>query len=337
MTLKELVSKFNFERVLDSNPQTKSLVLLGSIESQSAIISLEKTPFSVVLLGSIESQSAIISLEKTPFSVESQSSSETVSDLLKRIDEVKLNTINDIYHWGLSTLVQDLEKNASAKLNLIYPATAVHIKKYAQQQQFLINETPEMYVKYVEPYIQTMIGDRIKWVRNILFEGAEAEKTIYKDPIEDKEGFNLSPDMKWDGVNMDSLYLLAIVYREDVRSLRDLNISHQKWLREVNAKIRKIVADRYKGQIKPDQLRLFVHYQPSYYHFHIHVVNILHPGLGNGIAAGKAILLEDVIEQLSFLGEKGFKNRTISYVIGENHDLWKLGLKGEHEKSLSAY
>lgn len=315
MTLKDHVSKFVFERVLDSNPQTKSLVLLGTIDSQHAIVTLEKTHFSV----------------------ESDSSSELASALLKTIEQVKLNTVNDIYHWGLTTMEHDLEKNPSAKLNLIYPATTVHIKKYAQQKQHLINETPEMYVKYVEPYIQTMIGDRLKWVRNILYEGAEAEKTIFKDPIEDKEGFNLSPDMKWDGINMDSLYLLAIVYREDVRSLRDLNVNHQEWLRGLNTKIRKIVAEHYQGKMKPDQLRLFVHYQPSYYHFHIHVVNILHPGLGNGIATGKAILLEDVIEQLSFLGPDGFKNRTISYVIGENHDLWKLGLKEEHEKSLAQF
>ena len=47
--------------------------------------------------------------------------------------------------------------------------------------------------------------------------------------------------------------------------------------------------------VQPQQLRLFVHYQPSYYHFHVH---FCHTGLGNngpGAAVGKAHLLDDVI------------------------------------------
>lgn len=40
-------------------------------------------------------------------------------------------------------------------------------------------------------------------------------------------------------------------------------------------------------------LRLFVHYPPSYWHFHVHFV---HVDLASpGVAAGKAILLDDVI------------------------------------------
>ncbi len=47
--------------------------------------------------------------------------------------------------------------------------------------------------------------------------------------------------------------------------------------------------------IQPHQLRMFVHYQPSYYHFHVH---FCHTGLGNngpGAAVGKAHLLDDII------------------------------------------
>ena len=47
--------------------------------------------------------------------------------------------------------------------------------------------------------------------------------------------------------------------------------------------------------VQPQQLRIFVHYQPSYYHFHVH---FCHTGLGNngpGAAVGKAHLLDDII------------------------------------------
>ncbi|CCH41905.1 hypothetical protein BN7_1444 [Wickerhamomyces ciferrii] len=303
MSLDTLIPKFQFKRVLVSNPQTKSTALLGQIDSKDAIITLEKTNFLL----------------------DDGTSTDNIP-CINTIEQIATTTQNDIYHWGLCTLKQDLETNPTSKLNLIWPATEVHIKKYTQQQYHLIEETPEVYNNYVVPYIKTMTGDRLKWVGNILHEGAEAEKIVYND-LDKEKGFVLLPDMKWDGLSLDALYLVAIVYREDIKSLRDLNPSHKEWLQDLNLKIRKVVASSYNGQVLPDELRLFIHYQPSYYHFHIHVVNILHPGLGDGIAAGKAILLEDVIEQLNYLGPKGFSNKTISYVIGENHPLWVNGLK----------
>ncbi|KAH3672349.1 hypothetical protein WICMUC_004321 [Wickerhamomyces mucosus] len=312
MALQEIVKKFQFDRVLTSNPQTKTVALLGFIDGKQAIISFEKSHFLISKNDSLQ----------------------TAQSFLTSILDVKPITENDVYHWGLITLFQDIEKTPAAKLNLIYPATETHIKKYDQQKYHLINETPELYQKYVEPYIQTMVGERIKWVKNILFEGYEAESVIYR--YEDKNnGFILLPDMKWDGINIDSLYILAIVFREDIKSLRDINITHKEWLKDINIRIRNSISKHYKNAVWPDELRLFVHYQPSYYHFHIHAVNIAHDGLGNGIAVGKAILLEDIIEQLDFLGEKGFAQKTIPYIIGENHDLWKKGFKEEHYRNLT--
>lgn len=316
MSLNELINKFEFEKVLASNPQTKTLVMLGTIDDKPGIITVEKSHFTID-----ENLDDVLPIKKC----------DSEFACINSMSEIKTITQNDIYYWGLCILKQDIDKSPTAKLNLIYPATETHIKKYTTQQLQLINETPEMYEKYVVPYINKMVGDRLKWVRNILYEGAEADRIVYND-LDEKTGFVLLPDMKWDGINIDSLYLVSIVYRDDIKSLRDLNITHIDWLNEINVKIRNSVSSCFK--IKPDHLRLFIHYQPSYYHFHIHVVNILHPGLGDGIAAGKAIILEDLIDQLSYLGEDGFKKRTISYVIGENHELWRSGLKDEHYKNL---
>lgn len=320
MSLQELIPKFQFEKILDSNPQTKTMALLGKIDSKYAIITVEKTNFTFD-----ESLEGILPQGEKHCNDE--------FSCLNSIDKIKTITGNDIYQWGLCTLRQDIDKNPTAKLNLIWPATEVHIRKYTQQQFHLVQETPEIYEKYVVPYIETMIGDRIKWVKNILHNGAESDRVVYND-MDQNTGFVLLPDMKWDGLNLDALYLVAIVYREDIKSIRDLKQSHQEWLKEISLKIKKSVASSYNNQVLPDELRLFVHYQPSYYHFHIHVVNIAHPGLGDGIAAGKAILLDDIIEQLNYLGPDGFMNKTITYVLGENHDLWKNGLKDVQKERL---
>ena len=61
---------------------------------------------------------------------------------------------------------------------------------------------------------------------------------------------------------------------------------------------------------------------PSYYHMHIHVVHTDFSG-SDGMAVGKAWLLDDIIEQLPLLGPDGFKSRTFTVIVGEETDLWK--------------
>ncbi|CAK7897862.1 m7GpppX diphosphatase [[Candida] anglica] len=302
--MNDLIAKFNFSKVLTSNPQTKSIVLLGQIDGEDAIVSIEKSHF--------------ISSDESPI------------DLTKLVQDLRLIQQNDIYSWSLANLAQDIESAPGAKLNVVYPATETHIRKYSQQKLHYVVETPEMYRNFVEPYIETMKGDRIKWVYNILFEGKEAESVIYhdKDP---ESGFVLLPDMKWDAQNMDSLYLCCIVNRKDIASVRDIRGKHASFLSGVQQRIKQLVEEKYP--VKGDEVRIFIHYQPSYYHFHIHVVNVKHPGLGDGIAAGKAILLDDVIENVKLMDDY-YEKRRLGYIIGENHGLWNWpGYQEAHEKN----
>jgi m7GpppX diphosphatase len=291
-SINELVSKFVFNKLLKSDSQTKSVVFLGEIDGVHAIVMIEKSHFVI---------------DEDHFKIKSL------------IDEVLTINSNDIYYWSNATLFQDLQNCPGCKLNLIYPATETHIRKYSTQRHHYVLETPEMYQELVVPYIESMKGDRIKWVYNILFHGQESETFIYhdKDP---NTGFVLLPDMKWDKINMACLYLTCIVNRTDISSIRDLDTSHLDWLVNLQCTIRKITSSKF--QIRSDQLRIFVHYHPSYYHFHIHVVNVQHPGLGDGIAAGKAILLDEVIENIKLVG--GYKNRSLGYIIGEHHGLWDI-------------
>ncbi|CAN3372994.1 hypothetical protein DIURU_002884 [Diutina rugosa] len=287
MNLQEIIARFTLQRQLANDPQTKSAAFLGTIDGQPAILKLEKTPID----------------ESTP----------NIAALITKCNVLQQN---DIYSWAQA----HVDEEYGAKLDLIWPCTETHIRKYDTQKYHMVTETAEMYHKYVVPYIKTQQGDRIKWVYNILYDGKESETFVYhdKDP---KFGFVLLPDMKWDRTNLDALYLTCIVNRKDIASVRDLTGADVPWLEDLKALI--VMATRAKYSVAADQLRVFVHYHPSYYHFHIHVVNVAHQGLGYGITVGKAIMLDDIITVLKVKPDF-YATEPLTTIMGENHGLWKI-------------
>lgn len=274
-------SSFQAERVLQNNTQTKTVVLLGHIGGQRAIVSVEKAIFPA------------------DFVVQS-------------LSDVHLINTNDVYSWNTAM------HNASVKVNVICPASDTHVRKYSAQKYHMVQETPQMYQSVVRDYIESQRGSRIQWVHNILYHGQESESVVHHNEHA-VNGYVLLPDMKWDGQSLRNLYLVAIVQRADLASIRDLTGGHVQYLESMYRELQQKVHLRYG--LAPDQLRFFVHYQPSYYHLHIHIVNIGHPGLGDGLNAGKAILLEDILENLR-LDAAYYQKRTMCYQLGENHPLW---------------
>lgn len=63
--------------------------------------------------------------------------------------------------------------------------------------------------------------------------------------------------------------------------------------------------------------------QPTYYHFHIHVVNVMLEA-GATQATGKAFGLENIISQLETMaGENaGMADVSLTYFLGEASELW---------------
>ena len=61
------------------------------------------------------------------------------------------------------------------------------------------------------------------------------ERVVFRD--DDKEsGFVLLPDMKWDGQTKEDLYLVAIVQRRDIHSMRELRGHHIGLLKNIRDK-----------------------------------------------------------------------------------------------------
>ena len=181
---------------------------------------------------------------------------------------------------------------------------------------------------------------RLNWVWNIIAGKTEVEDVIYRTPKgrDGDEGFLLLPDLNWDRKTIESLHLLGLVERMDIWSLRDLRKKHVPWLRHMRAKFIEATTSTYTD-LEEDQLKLYVHYQPTYYHFHIHIV---HVGLESGAtqATGKAIGLESIIEQLEHMAgdeEAGMDKLDLHYTIGEASELWTeiyAHLKNQNHKVL---
>lgn len=270
---------FKLTEILSSNPQTKTIVSLGTIEDKPALVTIYRTQIP------------------------------DISDGFP-IEEIKLIEKNDVYSWALATVTQNLEDSPAAKIDVIWPATETHIAKYRPSPPRLVTESPEMYEKVVKPYIETMVGDRLEWVRGILFRGAEADRVLIRD-TDPETGFVLLPNSKWDGHSLDSLYLLVLVGREDLRTIRDLTTDHLPLLENIRTKVHAFVKERFG--LESSQVKLYFHYQPSYYHLHVHVANI---GLDQN-DFGRSILLDNVVDTIK---RGGFGN--ISYSIAQGHEIW---------------
>ncbi|KAI9883981.1 MAG: Pre-mRNA-splicing factor cef1 [Watsoniomyces obsoletus] len=345
-----LVGQFQLERILNQDQGGRRITLYGSIDSKPSILTLERTIFP--------------------------SSISDLSNLTHNLSRLKNLGHNDIYNWYLgaspssssitsvpkpehdksnSTTTTSISKSepeseseidnkwftfADLKINIIHPCTEQHLKKYSQQGYRLVTETPEIYREYIQPYMKSRRdGGRLDWVWNILEGRAEQEDVLLRVRGEE-EGFLLTPDLNWDRKTLSSLHLLVLVERRDLWSLRDLQKRHIPWLEQMRKKILEETVKLYPG-LEEDQLRLYMHYQPTYYHFHIHVVNVALEA-GPGQAIGKAFGLEAVISQLRSMGggwastgnsssqgedevdedNRGMADVDITYVVGEASDLW---------------
>ncbi|PNH01120.1 m7GpppX diphosphatase, partial [Tetrabaena socialis] len=118
----------------------------------------------------------------------------------------------------------------------------------------------------------------------------------------------------------DQLYCLALVHRRDLPCLRALDASHLPLLENIRDKGTEAIRQRYG--LLPSGLRLFLHYHPSYWHLHVHLaaVALATPGA----AAGKAILLDDVIDNIKLFGGDYWRRRTLTFQLGEADELWRL-------------
>ncbi|KAF7561774.1 hypothetical protein G7046_g2376 [Stylonectria norvegica] len=273
-----LVPKFKLDRILNQDQAGRRTSLYGHIDDKPALLVLERAPFPAAPA--------------------------FFADVPATLARIQNLGANDIYSWflarsGAVAADTDPERDffADLKVNLIYPCTDAHVAKYSKQGVRFVTETPDIYRDRIRPYVQAKREQgRLNWVFNIIEGKKEVDDVIYRTPLGEAgdEGFLLLPDLNWDRKTLDALHLLALVERRDIWSLRDLKKKHIPWLQHMKAKLLAATVATYPS-IEPDQLKLYVHYQPTYYHFHIHIVHVALEA-GATQATGKAVGLESIVE-----------------------------------------
>lgn len=136
------------------------------------------------------------------------------------------------------------------------------------------------------------------------------------------------------------MYLIAIVNKRNIRSLRDLTSEHLPLLQNIFQKGQVSFAYYYESTIHAQtfespflvlqeiilqqynlpacKLRAYLHYQPSYYHLHFYFTKLSYEAPGCGMDC--AHLLADVIQNLHFNSDY-YKSRTLYFPLSEDHGL----------------
>lgn len=138
------------------------------------------------------------------------------------------------------------------------------------------------------------------------------DRIIFEDPCK-QLGFVLVPDLKWDGKTVETFYALAIVHKLNLKSLRSLTAEHLPLLRNIRTKAIEAITAKY-GLVR-SQLRIYFHYQPSFYHLHLHFTYLKHDA--PGIFCEKSHLLDTVIDNIELMPDY-YQRATLSFVIRES-------------------
>lgn len=301
------------------------------------ILSQDQHGRRINLLGTVNDQQAVLTLERAAFS----SDTTAIEALVRNLTGTANLGANDIYRWYMSN--SSSTSGPNVKVNLIWPCTESHVRKYTTQRVRFVTETPEIYAQHVKPWIgRTQRTEaRVGWIYNILDGITEQEDVVYrsqgyrkyqKADRSDSLGFLLLPDLNWDRRTVEGLHLLALVERRDLWSLRSLKKKDATWLRELKdeaisaaaREAKRLSSDAEAESVGDDQFKCYVHYQPTYYHFHVHVVHVMLEA-GGTQAVGKAFSLDLLIAMLEAMtdGEEGLEKMPFSYTLGEESELWK--------------
>ncbi len=284
------VSTFKFECVIARTPDRQLIALQGCFGSERAVLVLTKH-----LLGNEKIEELITGMKT----------------------DLKTYSGNDKYAKVVA--YSNTEIWNGFEVQIICPANDDVIKKYQayNMKRVWINETADVYTRIVKPILDNYNASRsVEWIYNILEKKKEQELTIYEDP--DAEiGFILQYGYLWeDRADLDSMVLLCFANKRGIQSLRDLKPEHVPMLENVLEKGLQAIEDILK--VKREYVRAYIHYQPSFYHLHMHFTNT--QVIKQGSEVERAHLIQDVIDNIKLVPDY-YQRKTLYYTLPQTHDI----------------
>ena len=294
----------------DNNSVLQHFIYTKTISKQSSGIRK--------LLGTINDDHAIVIIRMPMFNADDAE----VVDLIKSgniNDSLLSNEEYNMYHFTGA----ESNKMFPFILEVICPANKFHIEKHTDKEFVFVRETEAMYRDMTTVYLENHADEhleQIQWLLNILNGVSEQDSIIYKN-ADPSNGFVLLPNMNWRSGNtdkpvLDSLNCLAIVNTLGLRSIRDLTATHLTLLKNIKEEGIKAIVGKYG--VAENQIRIYFHYLPSFYHLHVHFTHI-NQTLGCNIE--RAIFLDDVIEMLEE-NTNAIVEKTMTFALSTNHDLF---------------
>lgn len=213
------------------------------------------------------------------------------------------------------------------------------VKKLTRKEYVFVRENAEYYKNITLPYINSLPESDVKWVHNIMdninkeecaskydiSKERMNEKVVFSDPDPNK-GFALLVDFKWKKhpktmvlleenpiTKPVGVYCIAFPVCSDIRSLRDLSGKHLPLLLNLKEEIPRRMKELYG--LAHNKLRMFVHYHPQFWYFHLHVTSM---DIDFGIENTRSKLLEEIISNLQ-MDPNYYQNTELVYSVPEDH------------------
>jgi len=136
-------------------------------------------------------------------------------------------------------------------------------RKNSKRESYVRPRYLESYEDYTNNVLPIALTRNRQWVYNILEGKKEKEKVIYQD-----SDFLLIPDIKWNGLDIMELRILAFFKDQELHSIRELTGDHIKLLEKVKNTSCQIIKEKF--DLDENQLKIFFHYRPSVWQLHMH-------------------------------------------------------------------
>lgn len=127
----------------------------------------------------------------------------------------------------------------------------------------IVSESYSEYLATIDNRVKT--SDTL-WIKNIIDGTAECDRVLYRS-----SEFVIVKDSKWTNNKWGKFHLLAIPTKSTLRTIRDLTEKDVSMLLDIYQMSIHVVLTNSNVQAK--NIRMYMSYDPSTYHFHVHVVH----------------------------------------------------------------